>query len=307
MRVLITGGAGTLGTELVTRLLDDERVDSIDVIDTFATSSPDRLPNDDRLRVHEGSVANRTFLEEVFAAADPSIVVHSAATYADPDDWEGDVHANVMGAVNLARAAEEQAIERLVNFQTVLCYGRPDSTPIREQDPLRPLGSYAITKVAAEQFLVQSGVPVISLRIGSVLSKGLAIGPLPNFYRQVKSGEVSRISEAVRDFLDPDDFFALLMKVLFTSGETGVFNVSTGQGHSIQEIYALVCEHFGVAGNAEVVPVTDDDVAAVVLDSTKARKAFDWEPQTSFTTSISKLLQWYDVYGVGTTYSHHRG
>jgi UDP-glucose 4-epimerase len=307
MRVLITGGAGTLGSELVTRLLNDGRVDRIDVIDTFATSSRDRLPNDKRLQVHEGSVANRLFLEEVFEAANPSTVVHSAATYANPDDWEGDVHANVLGAVNLAQIAEEHGVERLVNFQTVLCYGRPDMVPISERDPLRPLGSYAITKVAAEQFLIQSRVPVVSLRIGSVLSQGLAIGPLPNFYRQVRNGETSRISEAVRDFLDPDDFFALLTKVLFTSRATGVFNVSTGRGHSIEEIFYLVCKHLGVDGHAEIVPISEDDVAAVVLDSAKAQEVFDWKPITPFTTSISNLLHWYDIHGVGATYSHHRG
>ena len=306
MRVLITGGAGTLGAELATRLLGDERVDSIDVVDTFATSSPDRLPKDDRLKVHEGSVANRSFLEEVFAVAKPSVVVHSAATYANPDDWESDANTNIMGAINLVRVAEAGSIERFINFQTMLCYGRPDSVPVDEQAPLRPRGSYAITKVAAEQFIMQSKLPAISLRIGSVLSMGLSIGPLPSFYRQVQLGEVCMVSPAVRDFLDPEDFFAFTDKVLFGPRITGVFNVSTGAGHSIEEIHALVCNHFRVSGHTKVVPISENDVAALVLDSQKAQQTFGWSPTTSFEESVSNLLDWYDIHGVGTTYSHHR-
>lgn len=306
MRVLLTGGAGTLGADLTTRLLARDDVERVDIVDTFTTSSPQRLPRDDRLLIHEGSIADRSFLEGVFEAGKPSIVVHSAASYANPDDWEGDVQSNVLGAVNLVRAAQTTEIDRLINFQTVLCYGRPDSVPIEEEAPLRPLGSYAISKVAAEQFIMQSELPVTSLRIGSVLSMGLAIGPLPNFYRQVQRGEVSKISMAVRDFLDPEDFFTLMDNVLFGPHISGVFNVSTGIGHSIEEIYTLVCKHFGVTGHSEVVPISDSDVAAIVLDSRKAQQAFEWIPTTSFEDSVRNLLNWYDIHGVGTTYSHHR-
>lgn len=306
MRLLITGGAGTLGADLVGCLLSRDDVERVDVVDNFTTSLRQGLPIDDRLHIHEGSIADKSFLQEVFETGTPSVVVHSAASYANPDDWEGDVHSNVLGAINLVRAAEARSIDRFINFQTVLCYGRPDSVPIEEEAPLRPLGSYAISKVAAEQFIMQSELPVTSLRIGSVLSMGLAIGPLPNFYRQVKQGEVSRISMAVRDFLDPEDFLTLMDKVLFGPHRSGIFNVSTGIGHSIDEIHTLVCKHFGVTGRAEIIPISDSDVAAIVLDSQKAQQAFGWNPTTSFEDSVRNLLNWYDIHGVGTTYSHHR-
>ena len=88
---------------------------------------------------------------------------------------------------------------------------------------------------------------------------------------------------------------------------TGIFNVSSGTGHSIQEIYDLVRSHLGLAAidpDVKVVPVGDDDVPSVVLDPSKTRSAFGWEAKVPFDATIRRLLAWYDAHGVSDVYSH---
>lgn len=304
MRVLVTGGAGTIGSELVRRCLAS--CESIHVLDTFATSRPEHVPADPRVQVREGSIADADVMAEVFEQAHPDVVVHAAASYADPTDWEGDTHTNVIGAINVARGCAE-AGARLVNLQTVLCYGRPDALPITETAPLRPQGSYAITKVAAEQLLTQAGLPVVSLRVGSVLSLGLSIGAIPAFYRRLTSGHSCQVVDSTRDYLDPDDFFALLLATMRPDAPTGTFNVSTGIGHSTLELYRIVADHLGVTREPQIVPPPPTDIPAVVLDSTAVQEAYGWQPQVPFEVSMQRLLAWYDEHGITDVYSHHAG
>ena len=306
MRVLVTGGAGTLGSEYVQRALDQGKVEKICVIDNFRTSSRKALPTHSELLVHEGDIGDRRLVQEVFNAFHPDVVLHAAASYADPGDWEGDVSANVIGTINVLRACESTKVERIVNLQTVLCYGRPETLPISESAPLRPRGSYAISKVAAELFVEQSPTQSISLRIGSVLSPELSIGPLPTFYRQLKAGEPCSVTPTVRDFLDPDDFFALLHRAMEPGRPTGVFNVSAGIGRSMIEIYDLVSAYLGVAREPTVTELQMLDVPAIVLDSTLAQSVFDWKPQVPFEESVHKVLDAYEVSGVGEIFSHLR-
>lgn len=304
MRLLVTGGAGTIGSELVRRCLPS--CESIHVLDTFATSRPEHVPVDPRVHVREGSVADVDVVTEVFTQSRPDVVVHAAASYADPTDWEGDTLTNVVGAINVARGCTESGA-RLVNLQTVLCYGRPDVLPITETAPLRPQGSYAITKVAAEQLLTQADLPVVSLRVGSVLSLGLSIGAIPAFYRLLTSGQPCQVVDSTRDYLDPDDFFNLLLATMRPDAPTGIFNVSTGVGHSTLELYRIVADHLGVTDDPEIVPPPPTDIPAVVLDSTAVQAAYGWHPEIAFAASMRRLLAWYDERGITDVYSHHPG
>src|SRR5262245_4929018 len=130
MRLLITGGAGTLGAAIVDRMLERGGADIL-VLDNFATGARGNLPEGaPGLEIREGSIADKAFVDQAFADFQPSHVIHAAAAYKDPDDWTEDARTNVEGSINVAKAALTAGVKRLVNFQTALCYGRPDATPI---------------------------------------------------------------------------------------------------------------------------------------------------------------------------------
>ena len=187
MRILITGGAGCLGSNLVERYVSAGH--EVFAIDNFATGRREVLPAVKGLEIAEGTIADEAFVEGCFAASRPTHVIHAAAAYKDPDDWTEDTRTNVLGTVNVGEAARRHGVSRLVNFQTALCYGRPHKVPIPIDHPVQPFTSYGISKTAGEQYLLMlADVPVVSLRLANVTGPHLAIGPIPTFYKTPQGG-----------------------------------------------------------------------------------------------------------------------
>jgi UDP-glucose 4-epimerase len=303
MRILITGGAGCLGSNLIEHWLPQGH--EITVIDNFATGKREVVPAMPGLRVVEGTIADAALVERTFGEAKPEVVVHSAAAYKDPADWREDAASNVSGSIHVARAAEKAGVRRLVNFQTALCYGRPSKVPVPADHPVAPFTSYGISKTAGEQYLLMGGVPAVSLRLANITGPRLAIGPIPTFFKRLQAGQKCFCSDTVRDFLDMQDFLDL-MDVLLKSDAKGVFNVSTGEGHAIKEIFDEVVAYLGIALKEPVpiVPPGADDVKAMVLDPSYTTAVLGWKARIGFKDTIRRQLDWYRKYGVSDVHSH---
>jgi UDP-glucose 4-epimerase len=304
MRVLLTGGAGCLGSNLVERLVPAGH--QVLVIDNFATGKREVLPPVAGLEVVEGSVADSKLVDHCFDQFVPTHVIHSAAAYKEPDNWIEDADSNVRGTVNVVKASERHEVKQLVYFQTALCYGRPQSVPISVEAPTRPFTSYGISKLAGEYFVSMARVPWVSLRLANVTGPRLAIGPIPTFYKRLKNGQSCFCSDTVRDFLDMQDFLLLMERLLNATVPSGIYNISTGEGHTIKDIFDIVVDHLGITLDepVAVVPPGDDDVPAVVLDASATEQALQWRAQTPFDETIRRMLRWYDIHGVSDVFSH---
>lgn len=303
MRTLITGGAGCLGSNLIEHWLPAGH--QVLVIDNFATGKREVVPPVSGLEVVDGSIADEALVRDTFERFRPELVVHAAAAYKNPDDWSEDIRTNVLGSGHVAKAAKACGAARIVNFQTALCYGRPRTVPIPADHPTAPFTSYGITKTAGEQFMLQSGVPTLSLRIANVTGPRLAIGPIPTFYKRLKAGQGCFCSDSSRDFLDMGDFIAFMNLAIQPGAATGVFNVASGEAHSISEIFRIVAEHVGrPEAAAPVQPIAADDVAVVSLDPSATERAFGWRARVSFRDTVRRQLEWYDRHGVTDVHSH---
>ncbi|HYW56860.1 MAG TPA: NAD-dependent epimerase/dehydratase family protein [Polaromonas sp.] len=303
MRILITGGAGCLGSNLIEHWLPQGH--KILVIDNFATGKREVVPEVEGLTVKEGSISDESMVNDCFTDFKPDVVVHAAAAYKDPDDWVEDSRTNVIGSAYVARAAKAAGVKRLINFQTALCYGRPKSLPIFASDPTAPFTSYGITKTAGEQFMMLSGVPTLSLRIANVTGPRLAIGPIPTFYKRLKAGQNCFCSDTARDFLDMSDFLDFMDLAIRVDAPTGVANLASGEAHSIKEIFDIVSDYLGQGmKEVPVVPPAADDVPVVSLDASETHRTFGWKAQVGFEETIRRQLAWYDKHGVTDVFSH---
>jgi UDP-glucose 4-epimerase len=303
MRILITGGAGCLGSNLIEHWLPHGH--QILVLDNFATGKREVVPPVSGLELREGSIANAQWVEACLADFQPEVVVHAAAAYKDPNDWEEDARTNVLGSAHVAKASKTHGIKRLINFQTALCYGRPSDLPIPVDHPTAPFTSYGISKTAGEQYMLLSGVPTLSLRIANVTGPRLAIGPIPTFYKRLKAGQKCFCSDTARDFLDMSDFLAFMDLAIQANAPTGVFNIASGEAHTIKEIFDLVCQHLGLpAQEVPIVPPAADDVPVVSLDGSETARQFGWTPLIGFADTIARQLAWYDQHGVTDVFSH---
>ena len=307
MRLLITGGAGSLGSALIEHF--SKRCSAIAVIDNFATGKKGALPPGVEMALTEGSIANQDLVDQVFNDFRPTHVIHSAASYKDPNNWNEDAMTNVVGTTNVVKASERLAVKRLINFQTALCYGRPAEVPIPISHPTAPFTSYGISKTAGEAYVRNASIPSVSFRLANVTGPRLAIGPLPAFYKKLKADEPCSVSTTVRDFLDMSDFLSLMDIAISESAPVGIFNVSTGEGHTIEEVYRAVAKHVGKAHiEPEAInPPGPDDVVEVVLDPSLTNEVFGWQAQVSFSETIARMLKWYDENGITDIYSHLQG
>ena len=303
MRVLITGGAGCLGSNLIENLLP--KGCDILVLDNFATGKREVVPPVDGLKVEEGSVADGDLVNRCFDEFGPEIVIHSAAAYKDPDDWEEDSATNVMGSIHVAKAAERVGVRKIINFQTALCYGRPERIPIPSNHPERPFTSYGISKTAGERYLINSGLPVVSLRLANVTGPRLAIGPIPTFYQRLKAGKSCFCSDTRRDFLDMEDFVSIMEIVMKKETPVGVFNVSTGESRSILDVFEAVSSYLGIEPMSLLPWFLLVRTAFPKSCSIHRRPKKPWGGrQVGFEETIHRMLSWYDQHGVSAIHSH---
>jgi UDP-glucose 4-epimerase len=250
MKVLITGGAGFIGANLAQRLVAEghEAV----AIDNFATGRRENLANRDDIPVVDASIAERDLLDRTIADFGPDAIAHAAASYKDPDAWVEDARTNTLGTAIVVDAAKAAGVERIVYFQTALCYGtNPIETPISLEHPIRPDSSYAISKTGGEQYIQLSGIPYVSLRLANVYGPGNLSGPLPTFFQRLSEGKPCFVVDTRRDFVYVDDLLEAVIAALGGTGD-GVYHVSSGSDVSIKELFDAVVEAMGIELDEEV-------------------------------------------------------
>lgn len=308
MKVLITGGAGFIGSHVAERCL--EQGDDVLVIDNYRTGRRDTLEAHDRLRVVEGTIADGELVDRIFDEFGPQRVVHAAASYKDPDDWAEDARTNVLGTSNIVQASQRSKVERLIYFQTALCYGlKPEEQPIRLSYRLDPRGSsYAITKTAGEHLIALSGLPFCSFRLANAYGPRNLSGPLPTFFQRLTTGKRCFVMNTRRDFMFVDDVVEVVMKSLAGVGEGGYYHISTGSDYAIKELFDATVSALGVTLDeaVEVRARGEDDAETILLDPSKTEAEFSWKATIPLTTGIERAIAWYRERGLQETHTHLR-
>ena len=308
MRVLITGGAGFIGSHLADRLL--ERGDDVVVVDNYATGRRDSLEEHPQLRIVEGSIAEPAVVGDAFSEP-PDVVVHAAAAYKDPDDWEEDARTNVLGTANVVQAAKRAGSGRLIYFQTALCYGlHPLEQPITLSHPLRPEGSsYAISKTGGEQYIALGEVDWISFRLANAYGPRNISGPLPTFFSRLTEGKGVFVMDTRRDFIYVQDLVDCVLKAVDGAGRTGPYHISSGSDYSIKELYDATVKALerDDLDEVEIRPRNPDDAPTILLDPSETERDFDWRVSTPLEEGVARAIDYYRAHGIDQTFTHLKG
>ena len=306
MRVVITGGAGFIGSHLVDRLI--ARGDVVWIIDNYATGRRENVPSHPLLTVVEGTIADDTTVRKVFAECKPELVVHAAASYKDPDNWGEDARTNVLGTANIVQASTCVQVKRLIYFQTALCYGlKPLEQPITLRHPVRPEGSsYAVSKTAGEQYVMLSGLDWISFRLANAYGPRNLSGPLPTFYHRLKSQKSCFVMDTRRDFIFIEDLIAVVLAAIDGKGGSGVYHISSGGDFSIKELFDATTQALDIHLDrpVEVRPRSADDVYTILLDPSKTEKEFHWKAHTPLQNGVAAAIEWYKKANIQQTFTH---
>jgi len=306
MRILITGGAGFIGSNLADRLI--ARGDDVVIVDNLATGQVRNVHPE--AEFHNISLGDSPISPEsdILLALDwKSIdaVVHAAASYKDPQDWRTDAVSNVVGTVDLIKAMQVKGVSRLIYFQTALMYGLhppPWSLPVSQRQ--EPYGSsYSVSKTAAENYIQTSDLNWISFRLANCYGPRNLSGPVPTFWKKLKAGEECTVMDTKRDFVFVDDLLDLVIMAIDGQGN-GAYHVSSGRDVNIADMYYAICEAMGVERPVTIKRRGKDDVKTILLDPALTEIQFNWKASTPLSKGIKKAISCYNEYSVGETYTH---
>jgi UDP-glucose 4-epimerase len=308
VKVLITGGGGFIGSHLADRLLADGH--EVLVIDNYATGRRDNLEERDGLAIVEDTIEDADVVDRVWQEFGPAFVVHAAASYKDPDAWAADVSTNALGTVNVVRASQAAGVERLLYFQTALCYGTtPIEQPVTLDHPIRPDSSYAISKTAGEQYIAMSGLDWLSFRLANAYGPRNISGPLPTFYHRLTEGKPVFVMDTRRDFIYVDDLVDVVVQALVEGKGHGAYHISSGSDFSIKELFDATIESLPeveLDEDVEVRPKGEDDAYTILLDPSRVREDFGWEPKTPLAEGVRRAIDYYRERGIEQTFTHLR-
>ena len=297
MRVVVTGGAGFIGSHVVEALL--ARGDEVHVLDNLATGRRKNVPEGARFR--EGDI--RADAERVFAEARPEACFHLAAqadvrVSVDRPDYDADV--NVLGTIRILEAAREHGTKVVFSSTGGAIYGECDG-PAPEDYPRRPLAPYGTSKLAGEEYLETynrlHGSEHVVLRYGNVYGPrqdphGEA-GVVAIFMNRLRDRERPRIfgdGRQTRDYVYAADVAKVSLTALDSAG--GVFNVGTGRETSVIELLAAIQQVTGTDVEPEFADPRPGELQRSVLDVALAERELGWRAEHSLADGLAGTWAW---------------
>ncbi len=286
-RVLVTGGAGFIGSRLAARLL--AAGSDVVALDDLSTGTQERVPPGARLVV--GSILDEGACAEAIEGCDA--VAHLAAKVSvrkSVDDFLPDAETNVMGTLSVLRAAQRARVRRIVYASSMAVYAdsaRPD--PIDETHPAVPDSPYGVSKLAGERATIlvgrDAGIPAVALRYFNAYGPGQTftpyVGVVTIFVNRLLRGEPPVVfgdGEQRRDFVHVDDLARATQLALESDVEGEVFNAGTGNATSVNEIARELTARLAPGLAAQHGPAVPGELRNSIADISKARKLLGYEP-----------------------------
>jgi UDP-glucose 4-epimerase len=302
-RILVTGGAGFVGSAVTRRLVDAGA--RVTVLDDLFTGKAEEIPTG--AEFVRGSVTDGALVKEL--VAEHGLIFHLAArniiaSTANPLD---DYATNIGGTLNILLAARESKVDRVVYSSSASVYGNPRSIPINEDDGLWTLSPYAVSKLGGENyctaFAESYGLRVSTVRFSNVYGPHQRpdnpySGVVSKFLVEAHAGRPITVhgdGEQTRDYTYIDDAVdATLLAAVHPRAEGEVFNVGTGIETSVNHLAASIGVALGTTIDIQHVDRRDiDNIRRRVVNIEKIRRMLRWTPQFTLERGLEETAQWY--------------
>ncbi|HHY94784.1 MAG TPA: SDR family oxidoreductase [Firmicutes bacterium] len=301
-RVLVTGGAGFIGSHLADGLLALGH--EVAVVDNLSTGRREQVPAGSRF--YEVDIRESDPLGRLFASFRPRVVYHLAAQTSvrrSTEDPAGDASVNVLGTINVLSAAVKAGVERVVYVSSGgAIYGEPEVLPVREDHPVRPLSPYGLSKYVGEEYL---GLYRQTYGLSySVLRYPNVYGPRQDPHGE--AGVVAIFTQALlegrqpvifgdglqtRDYVYVGDIVAASLLCL-EKGEGGTYNLGWGQEVTVVDLLAQLQKVLGTAITPRHDPPRPGEVRRICLDAGRARAELGWQPAVGLPEGLELTARW---------------
>ncbi len=305
-KVLVTGGAGFIGSHIVDKLL--EKGAKVTVIDNLTTGTKDNLSHClDKIEFIEDDIRNESVVDKALEGVD--LVSHQAALRSVPKSVGKPLEyhdVNVTASIKLYLKAKEKGVQRIVYASSSSVYGERTEFPEKETDPIYPYSPYAATKLHTEQygyiFTKMYDLGVVSLRYFNVYGPRQSLEDkyavvVPKFTTCLLKGETCPIyddGEQERDFTYIEDVVDANIKALTNPGIEGqTFNIANGDPHSVNYLFKSLQRLTGNNQVAEHLPPRPGDVRKTHASRDKAKELLGWEPTIGFEEGLRRTVEWF--------------
>jgi UDP-glucuronate 4-epimerase len=310
MKVLVTGGAGFIGSHLVETLLAGGH--TVSIIDDFNDFYDPRIKRNNLqsvladVRLHSIDIRDKGAVLNAFSAERPDAVVHLAAragvrpSIQSPELY---LETNINGTFHLLEASKEHAVERFIFASSSSVYGASGTTPFREDQVLtQTLSPYACTKLAGEHlcsnysYLYQ--LRVICLRFFTVYGPrqrpDLAIHKFTDLIHRDKPIDVYGDGSARRDFTYIEDIIqGVVASIRHDGARFDIFNLGESETIELRTVIAEIEAVLGKKAMINMLPPVPGDMPATYADISKARRLLGYAPTTRFRPGVRKFIEWY--------------
>jgi UDP-glucose 4-epimerase len=299
MKILLTGGAGFIGSHIADACLKAGH--EVAIVDDLSSGSLANVPTG--ARFYEVDIRSPA-LADVFELEQPDVVNHQAARANVRESFELPIlyaDTNILGSLNLLECCKRYSVRKVIYASTGgATYGEAQYLPVREDHPINPLDPYGASKHHVEHYLflyrANFGISYTTLRYPNVYGErqnphGEA-GVVAIFANRMINGDallVNGTGEQQRDFVHVSDV-ARASVLALDKGDGEILNIGSGVGTSINSIVAALTEATGWKGEAHYGPAKTGEVYKVYLDATRAGEVLGWRPQVTLTDGIASTV-----------------
>jgi UDP-glucuronate 4-epimerase len=312
MKILVTGGAGFVGSHLCEALLQNgkNKVTVIDNLDPFysKTAKLDNIKHfiiNNNFKFYKIDIVNRLSLRNLIQTIKPDIVVHLAAkagvrnSFLYPQDY---FNTNVIGTINLLEAVKDIKLKNFIFGSSSSVYGERSKVPFRESDNVNdPISPYGLTKTTGEKLCRMYGelykFPVTCLRFFTVY--GPRQRPDLGIYKFIKSIENQKVitlfgdGSTYRDYTYVTDIVSGIMKSIGSPFKYEIINLGNSKPVKLDKLISMLERALNKKAVIRHLPAQTGDVSKTFADNTKARKLLNWQPKIGFAEGIGKMIEWY--------------